>query len=262
VTNSARLCLALGLSAWLAGCATPSAVGPIEHRIGGSGKPIVVLQSGLGDGLAVWDALQARLDPSITSFAYSRPGYGRSPWVDGERSPCEVAREERALLQASGFNPPYLLVGHSLGGLYQYAFAKLYPQDVAGLVLLDPTHPQQWATLQRDAPAFATMLKLMRARFSAAMRSEFDDQARCLERLQPLPMPKIPVRWLVRGRFSGLEAGAFADVIHGLEADWSRLLDGVSPQTVANSGHYIQRDHPDSVREAIDAVVASGMQRR
>jgi pimeloyl-ACP methyl ester carboxylesterase len=248
---------------FLSACATTDGShGAIDYEARGTGAPVVVYQSGLGDGLGVWQAVQARTAATTTAVSFSRPGYGRSAAVDaGERSPCAVAAETRTFLRASGFAPPYLLVGHSLGGLYQYAFAKLYPQEVAGVVLLDPTHPEHWPSVQRDVPALATMISVARAAFSAPMRREFDDQSRCTERLQALPMPSVPVRLLVRGRFAGLEAGAFENVARRLQTDWSKQLGGVAIEPVAGAGHYIQRDRPDAVAAAVAEVVATARKR-
>ncbi len=147
----------------------------------GSSGPVVVFQSGLGDGLSPWASVIARLPPTVSAFAYDRPGYGASvPAPTGARDACTIASELRELLKSAGLKPPYLLVGHSLGGLYQYVFARLYREDVAGLLLLDPTHRDwlslvPWATsravqvtghyIQRDRPdvVVAAILALLHA---------------------------------------------------------------------------------------------------
>ena len=244
--------------AMLTGCAAASSTtSPIEHRVQGTGTPVVVFQSGLGDGAAVWQAVQTELGRVTTTVALSRPGYGRTPMREGSRSPCEVAELTRQFLRASGWSPPYVLVGHSLGGLYQYAFARRYPQEVAGLVLLDPTHPQHWNTLQRQVPALAAVIKAARATvFTAPMRREFDDQSLCSGQLQGQALPAVPVRLLVRERFTGIESGAFERVVHELEGDWSERLGCVAVTRVAGGGHYLQRDQPRTVSDAIAAVVA------
>jgi pimeloyl-ACP methyl ester carboxylesterase len=81
----------------------------------------------------------------------------------GAARPCTQARELRAGLQAVGVAPPYLLVGHSIGGLYQHAFTRRYPEEVAALLLIGPTHPQHWSTMEREAPALSTFVRTMRA---------------------------------------------------------------------------------------------------
>lgn len=245
----------LAIAVVATGCATPLPPGQLEHHVAGAGTPVVVFQSGLGDGLGVWGAVQAGLPKDITSIAFSRAGYGRSASDDGERSPCAAAEEMRSGLRQAGLAPPYVLVGHSLGGLYQFAFARLHPDEVAGIVLVEPTHPGHWTRLQQDVPAMAMVLRTARlAAFSATMRREFDDQQRCLARLEPLPSPRVPTRVLVRGRFVPPEAGAFERMMRELWRGWPTLVHIGAVAPVEGSGHYIQKDRPAVVVDAIMAV--------
>src|SRR5450830_2149469 len=119
--------------------ATASATLPdatIAYRLAGHGKQPVVFQSGLGEGKDVWAGVLPEAEKHYTVLAYDRPGYGASPKTSAPRDPCTVAEQQHQLLAKLGLKPPYVLVGNSLGGLYQYVYAKLYPQEVAGVVLL------------------------------------------------------------------------------------------------------------------------------
>jgi pimeloyl-ACP methyl ester carboxylesterase len=246
----------------LTGCATPVAAGQFETRAVGSGQPVVVFQSGLGDGHGVWAEVQQQLADRATTVAFSRPGYGRSPANSDERSPCAVASEQREMLRHAGLAPPYLLVGHSLGGLYQYAYARLYPDEVAGIVLLDPTHPRHWTRLQEEAPAMALFIRAARwsPAFTSTMRREFDDQQRCLDEFESKPMPAAAARVLVRGRFVPPESGDFERMVKGLWADWPRLVGGPAVVPVGGAGHYIQRDRPDVVVQVVRSVLEAARQ--
>lgn len=130
----------------------------ISHSRSGSTPPTVVFQSGLGDGMSVWASVIQLLPPTLSSFAYDRPGYGGSSSKAGRRDACTIAQELHEILRATGHRPPYVLVGHSLGGLYQYAFAKLYPEEVSGVLLLDATHPDHWTTIQERAEDTAMVI--------------------------------------------------------------------------------------------------------
>jgi pimeloyl-ACP methyl ester carboxylesterase len=205
--------------------------------------------------MSTWSAVINRLPAKVATFAYDRPGYGGSgPSPKAERSPCDVARELNALLTAIGVKPPFILVGHSLGGQYHYAYARLFPEQVAGMVLLDPTHPDHWNSLQREAPAVAATVSTLRATlFSTTMRAEFDGQGACLDQAPPLASP-IPTRILVRTKFELVETLAFRSVVARLMTDWVVRLPGATAVPVDGAGHYIHRDRAEVVVAEIKAL--------
>jgi len=249
----------------LAGCATVSTTARVEvssssiayHVKEGPG-PTIVFQSGLGDGKSVWEGVLRRLPKSVSLFAYDRPGYGDSPSSPGPRDPCSIARELRALLRAADVRPPYVLVGHSLGGTYQFHFAKLFPEDVVGLVLLDPTHPHHWSRMQQDAPVRASTLNGLRlVAFTGVMRREFDDQEACNTDLNlSVPVSK-PTSLLFSGRFRPEELGSFERMVRKMRGEWTTFfVDAVSSEA-SNSGHYLHKEAPDAVVEAILGIVGA-----
>lgn len=218
----------------------------------GDGMPSVVFQSGLGDGKAVWSPVIELLGTSVAVFAYDRPGYGDSVATSRARDPCSIAAEQRQLLRSAGIKPPYILVGHSLGGLYEYVYSRLYPDDVVALILLDPTHPDHWRRMQEEAPAAATLIKGLRFTiFGTAMRQEFDYQSTCLEQFAiPSPSPS-KVLLLVRSNYQLIEKGSFEAMAGRLAGEWQQLTGANEISKVENSGHYIQEDRPDVVVNSI-----------
>lgn len=223
----------------------------------GNAGPMLVFQSGLGDGLATWDPVVPRLPADVRAFTYDRPGYGGSSASPGPRDPCTTATEMHRLLQQAGLKPPFVLVGHSLGGLYQYAYARLYPDEVAGLLLIDPTHPRHWPNMQADAPAAAaTILALRHTVFSPAARSEFDDQDTCLATLPERPVA-APALLLFSSHFKLNERGAFEAMARSLRHDWTTLLPQARSREVAEAGHYVHRDQATVVATAIAEFAAS-----
>lgn len=122
----------------------------------GSGSPTVVFESGLDiNGSLSWSAVHDSIAASTRACAYDRAGIMWSDPHSGPRSASTVARELRAALTAAEEREPVILVGHSLGGLYAVAFTNAFGADVAGLVLVDPTHPDLPA---RFAEQFGTSL--------------------------------------------------------------------------------------------------------
>lgn len=109
------------------------------HR-SGSGSPAVVFLAGGGTVGLDYLNLQERAAELTTSVLYDRAGTGWSDRVELPRSSAEVTDELRELLRAAEVPGPYLLVGHSLGGFYARHYARRFPDEVTGLVLLDPAH--------------------------------------------------------------------------------------------------------------------------
>lgn len=108
-----------------------------------SDRPTLVIESGAGLPTEYYHWLNEGLKDSLRVVRYDRAGVGYSELSNTSRDAETIARELHQLLEASGESPPYLLVGHSLGGPYIRVFAKLYPNEVAAMVFIDSTHPEQ-----------------------------------------------------------------------------------------------------------------------
>lgn len=124
----------------------------------GTGAPTVVLEQGLGATSAAWARLTTTLDRTSRVCAYDRAGQGWSDDVDAPQDGLAIAADLHALLARAGESGPYVLVGHSAGGPYVMTFAARYPDEVAGMVLLDSMSPYEFT----DLPGFATEQSMMR----------------------------------------------------------------------------------------------------
>jgi pimeloyl-ACP methyl ester carboxylesterase len=109
----------------------------------GSGTPTVVLEAGLGGMSSVWAWVQPETAKFCHVVSYDRAGLGWSATDITPRTAVLAALRLRSLLQSINAIPPFVLVGHSMGGLFIRIFADLFPDDVAGLVLVDASHPDQ-----------------------------------------------------------------------------------------------------------------------
>ncbi|WP_308921286.1 alpha/beta fold hydrolase [Janthinobacterium sp. J1-1] len=228
----------------------------IAYTLTGQGALPVVFQSGLGDGKDVWDGVLPEVAKNHRVLVYDRPGYGASQKTTTPRDPCTIAAQQRALLGQAGLKPPYILVGQGLGGLYQYVYARLYPQDVAGLILLDPTHPQQWQRMQTDASTYAMLLKTRRKlMFNSTETAEFDAQAQCLQHIDMKTPLRAPAMLLVRDKFGIEEMGSYETLVRAQEKDWQRLSGAPAIERITGAGYYIQKDNPVIVNEAVKMVV-------
>ena len=106
--------------------------------------PTVVLEAGMGSFSPNWYWVQEELAPVVRSVSYDRAGLGWSRRSRHPRDAQSIAMELRDTLREAEIEPPYVLAGHSFGGLPVRAFADLYPELTAGLVLVDASHPDQW----------------------------------------------------------------------------------------------------------------------
>jgi pimeloyl-ACP methyl ester carboxylesterase len=118
----------------------------------GSGGPAVILQAGLGASSSSWAAIAPAVAATTTVCAYDRAGHGRSDEA-GPQDGIALATDLHALLVRAGIPGPYLLVGHSSGGPYVRVFAAQYPDEVAGMVLLD-SQPDDAFTALPAYPGF------------------------------------------------------------------------------------------------------------
>jgi pimeloyl-ACP methyl ester carboxylesterase len=126
---------------------------------------------------------------------------------------------------------------------------------VAAILLLDPTHPDHWPTMQRQAPSTAAAMTALRSvAFSSAMRAEFDGQASCLEPPRAL-QTRIPTRILARTKFELMETADFRNMVRSLEQEWLTLIPGARRVPVEGSGHYIQKEKPDHVAAEIQSML-------
>lgn len=114
------------------------------HCQGNAGGPTVILESGQGNSSSLWAWVQPEVSKSARVCAYDRAGIAWSDAGPNSRDAEHMADELHTLLGKAGINSPYVLAGHSLGGLVTRVFASRYPQEVAGIVLIDSMHPDQW----------------------------------------------------------------------------------------------------------------------
>ena len=109
----------------------------------GEGSPPVILEAGAASPGLIWTYVQEEIAGSTRICSYDRAGFGWSDSAPGPLSPQQIASDLHALLQAAGIPGPYILVGHSAGGVYVRTYASQYPSEVVGMVLVDSSHEGQ-----------------------------------------------------------------------------------------------------------------------
>jgi pimeloyl-ACP methyl ester carboxylesterase len=122
----------------------------------GQGSPAVILDTGLGVPAVGWNPVQTEVAKFTRVCSYDRAGYGWSGATSAPRTSIQIAKELHALLEAANEKGPYILVGHSFGGFNVRVYSGQYPNDVAGMVLVDASHEDQ---NERMPPAIQAFMK-------------------------------------------------------------------------------------------------------
>ena len=227
----------------------------LHHRVKleGKGSPTVVLESGLGDTLETWSGVQSLIAGGCArTIAYNRAGYLGSDPSNAPRDSATIVAELRAELQRRNLKPPYVLVGHSLGGLYMQYFARNFPREVAGLLLVDSTHWGQSLDMGNQANTPYNSRRAVTLFMPWIMRREITDSVLAGEQVHASP------------------AGRAESPPSSCQAPWDppasrprraalppacrmrsrRTFPGARHVRVFDSGHYIQRDHPEVIVQA------------
>jgi pimeloyl-ACP methyl ester carboxylesterase len=143
------------------------------HRLylncAGTGAPTVVLFNGLGERTPSWAWVQASVSSSTRVCAFDRAGQGWSGATPGPQDGHQLASDLHELLQAAQIPPPYVLAGHSTGGAYSLVYAAQYPQEVAGVALIDSATPYQFDL--PDYPGFYSLFRRVYALFPSLARA-------------------------------------------------------------------------------------------
>jgi pimeloyl-ACP methyl ester carboxylesterase len=161
----------------------------------GQGSPTVVLDAGSGGFSAQWVRVQREASGTTRVCAYDRAGMGWSEMDPEPRDAKQISSELHTLLKGAGINGPLVLVGHSFGGLYMRTYAARYPDEVAGVVLVDSSSPKQVShqpvTQDSNEPqkqTFAVVPRLARLGVSLLARLGV---VRLLSKLDPAS-PELP----------------------------------------------------------------------
>jgi pimeloyl-ACP methyl ester carboxylesterase len=274
----------------------------------GSGGPVVVLDSGLGDDASSWRQVQDQIAAKARTrvCAYDRAGYGRSTGPAGPRDTRTEAADIAEMLKVAKVPGPYVLVGHSMGSFNVRLFAYQHPKAVAGIVLVDPSADNQMAVIAANAPSTMKMQEAQNAHthacaapdaspalikscagpqpmdlppelaskgigvppagYYAAVAAELDafdnvDSKETVAARRKLgAMPLVVLTASDTTKAPGLPQ---AEIDAGAKA-WSHLHDEIAAlstkgvnRLVDGSGHYIQKQKPQVVIDAVAEVVAA-----
>ncbi len=229
----------------------------LDCRVFGSGSPTVVLVSGLEIAQDNWDSVIPELAAKTTVVTYDRAGLGKSELgglpADGERA----ARDLHVLLEKLGVPKPYVLVGHSYGGMVARLFASLYPADMGGLILEETQHEDNLIKMRgilggRDLEAFDQFLgDRLKTPENPVTEADYANVTRDQLRKSG-PLPRIPFAiMVVAGRAKAMK-DLFSDkaiekldkLDSALNKELAALVPGGRLIMVEGTGHLVHVDKP------------------
>lgn len=223
--------------------------------IGGEGSPAVIFEAGFGAGLASWSTVQNGIAKFARTVSYDRAGIGQSEAGPKPRAAKQIALELHTALQKAGVGPPYILVGHSFGGIYARVFADLYPKEVVGMVLIDPSQEEfdEWTKTHKEAQRAGADEQL--AKTTGGVRDEAAEVSTSYAQAHSAKTPAgIPVILLTAMKDETMPA-TVRKVWTQIHEDWIAKVPGGKHVVVENSGHFIQAEQPQVVIDAIKQAV-------
>jgi pimeloyl-ACP methyl ester carboxylesterase len=217
----------------------------------GESGPTVVFEAGLGNDTSTWKFVAGPVAKFARVVLYDRPGSGQSvPLMDTSSTITaeHVATNLHKLLVAADVSPPYIMVGHSLGGLYVQMFARKFPDEISGVVLLDSSSayaPSELKTRARLEPGSAAYLE-------EEGIAESNQQVKSAG-----PFPDVPLAVI-----AATDHGPFFKDWEPTLMHLQRQLATLSPRAelivAEGSGHNVQLDRPGAVVDAIRRMAHTG----
>ena len=225
--------------------------GRLTYMLSGAGAPPILLFSGAGVSLQGWQPLYPGIEQLGRVFGWNRFGMQGSDSPPARQTGALVLGSLRELLGYAGLEPPYVLVAHSLGGLFANLYARLYPQEVAAVLFLEATHPDDHAALKQHEMQLVHMLGRMLVLPQVFFRRNVHSELACVEDTvreiaSAGDFPDVPVRVITGGltpRAWLMSPGAV-----GAKRANQQALARLSPlgeQVIAQrSGHFPQLTEP------------------
>jgi pimeloyl-ACP methyl ester carboxylesterase len=245
----------------------------LHARVFGDGSPAIVLVYGIGGSQDYYNAIVTGLAPHTTVITYDRGGYGQSEMATRPRDATVTTDEMRALLQALEIPGPYVMVGHSLGCLFVHLYAARFPDDVAGIVFLDHTHPDFLrdfeATLSPDEQAMFAEARDRMLSAPAPPGGIGEEMRFSLKNIETLraagPIPDVPLVVMAspfEGRITPLHRRLSEESLSRfvpMARDYAQRLARLSSRgklvVIPGVTHHFPLEQPDQVVDAVLEVL-------
>jgi len=248
--------------------------------------PVLIFENGMGVGLGTWDLLLDKLSNTVPVFAYDRANVEKSGKIYELPTIKRVSENLKGILTTLKIQPPYVLVGHSMGGLYIRAFSGFYPNDIVGLVFIDPADftetKKDWNQIFRkigvpekriDEMLYSRLYipsKVDSLHYGTWSESQVLGEMRRTDfaEINSLPLPQVPICFFIGGKFEvpldrrskDFDQEAFFTERTNVNIErWRKFIyssvKGGSLIYLSKSGHFLHRDDTDAVAGNINLLL-------
>ncbi|HEX5603949.1 MAG TPA: alpha/beta hydrolase [Pyrinomonadaceae bacterium] len=227
----------------------------LQLLMGGQGSPAVIFEGGFGVGIASWSTVQKDVAAFAKTVSYDRAGLGQSDPGPKPRTAKQIATELHEALVKSGVKPPYVMVGHSFGGVYVRVFADMYPKEVVGMVLIDPSQESfnDWMKKNQADRLKAAQSEIAKAK--EGVQAEFASVDVSYDQARSAKVPeRIPVLLLTATEDQSVSAEERKLWIEK-HKEWVAKVPGGKHIIVEGAPHFIQGQKPALVIDTIKQAV-------
>jgi pimeloyl-ACP methyl ester carboxylesterase len=238
----------------------------VSCKIQGKGSPTVVIENAMGGTLLFWDLIQTDISQVTSVLTYDRPGNGDSEVSPYPRTNDWMAKELHTLLRNAYIQPPYILVGSSYGAFIIRTFAHAYPEEVAGMVLVEPVHEDLLPEMQKirsdqEWKQYIDVMNQMAAQAPEGPRQEWEYYFTNSDAIRGVELPAtIPITILTSTRYSDREKSMMyreEDIRNKVELhkQWIGDKSNIAHIMTDISGHNIAAREPHLVIDAIRSII-------
>ncbi|HDR3519857.1 lysophospholipase [Bacillus pacificus] len=218
-------------------------------------QPVIIMDAGYGDYSKAWEHIAEELTEFGTVLTYDRAGLGKSGVSSKRRISSEMIKELRSCLEKLQLKPPYIFIGHSFGGINARLFTTFYPENMMGVVLVDST-PENY----KEA-----FLPIMSPEFQEAYYKQFVHESSYEEFMFSLGEADKHCQSMRNIPLIVLAAGKKAFYLQEAQMKWLQLQEELLRLSSNNkfviaeqSGHYIQKDEPYYIIDAVKWIIEVG----
>jgi len=233
--------------------------GMIEFAQLGEGVPTVVLINGGSGPIEGWYKVFYELAEETSVLAYNRLGVGKSDQPKSPQHGHSIVTTLRQLLKEINVNPPYILVGHSLGGLYANLFARQYPEEIAGVVMLDASHPEDISINDTQGALIRGINKFLKAFDSFSSHKKWNEvnfvEETAKQIQQADSFPDVPLIVVSGDKMPKMMPEHAFQIRRSNQMNLVQLSHQGKHILATKSGHFPQLSEPELVISAIQECI-------